>query len=186
MDEDVKLSNCPFCGGSDIFVEPDERGSGDQWVSPIHVGCAQCKAEQMADDEDGAIAAWNRRAAQPVASAAPADQSAEIDALADKIVEIANGILASNVAKWPTEADWRCDTRMALDDVAHSLRALKDTPPPAPQPSAAPADRNAVLSKIEDMHERAWSRECERGNLDRAEWHRECAGQMRAMKGERP
>lgn len=56
---------CPFCGGTDIFIEPDERGSGGQWVSPIHIGCADCKCEQCADDEEDAIAIWNRRAPQP-------------------------------------------------------------------------------------------------------------------------
>lgn len=54
---------CPFCGCADIFIEPDERGSGGQWVAPIHVGCMACKCEQCEDEEAEAIAAWNRRAA---------------------------------------------------------------------------------------------------------------------------
>jgi Restriction alleviation protein Lar len=64
-----ELKPCAFCGGTDIFIEPDELGSGGQWVSPIHVGCTECKAEQYADTEDEAVAKWNRRAAlssQPV------------------------------------------------------------------------------------------------------------------------
>lgn len=66
------LKSCPFCGDTDIFIEPDERGSGGQWCSPIHVGCTKCQAEQCADEEADAIAAWNRRAAiQQAAGAVP-------------------------------------------------------------------------------------------------------------------
>jgi len=70
-----ELKPCPFCGGTEIFIEPDEVGSGGQWVSPIHVGCAQCKAEQQADDEASAIDAWNRRAEPSIA--APSDSGRE-------------------------------------------------------------------------------------------------------------
>ncbi|MDQ1758978.1 Lar family restriction alleviation protein [Achromobacter aegrifaciens] len=56
------LKPCPFCGGTRIFVEPDEYGSGGQWVSPIHVGCSGCKAEQMGDTKAEAFERWNRRA----------------------------------------------------------------------------------------------------------------------------
>jgi len=66
MTDDINLLPCPFCGGTDIFTEPDERGSGGQWCSPIHVGCRSCKAEQRGDDVVFARANWNRRAA-PVA-----------------------------------------------------------------------------------------------------------------------
>ncbi len=59
------LLSCPFCGGTCIFTEPDERGSGGQWVTPIHVGCNDCKAEQMADTVDEAVERWNRRSAAP-------------------------------------------------------------------------------------------------------------------------
>lgn len=64
---------CPFCGCKEIFIEPDERGSGGQWVAPIHVGCKQCKAEQRGDDTAEAIAAWNCRAAPESADAARLD-----------------------------------------------------------------------------------------------------------------
>lgn len=57
----IRLLPCPFCGGTDIVVEPDERGSGGQPVPPFHVGCSACKAEQSHDYEDEAIALWNRR-----------------------------------------------------------------------------------------------------------------------------
>jgi len=67
-----ELLPCPFCGDTDIFIEPDERGSGGQWCSPIHVGCTKCQAEQCADEESDAITAWNRRAAiQQAAGAVP-------------------------------------------------------------------------------------------------------------------
>lgn len=70
-DKARELLPCPFCAGADIFIEPDERGSGGQWVSPIHVGCAACKAEQIADDKEAAIDAWNRRAALSAARELP-------------------------------------------------------------------------------------------------------------------
>jgi hypothetical protein len=60
---EADLTACPFCGGTDIFIEPDERGSGGQHVAPYHVGCAGCKCEQCEEDRDDAIRAWNRRAA---------------------------------------------------------------------------------------------------------------------------
>lgn len=62
--EREELLACPFCGCTDIFIEPDERGSGGQWVGPIHVGCTACKCEQCEDEEIDAIAAWNRRAGE--------------------------------------------------------------------------------------------------------------------------
>lgn len=65
-----KFLPCPFCGCQNIFVEPDERGSGGQWVAPIHVGCTSCKAEQMDDDVDGAVGRWNQRARVMVPQAA--------------------------------------------------------------------------------------------------------------------
>jgi len=58
-----ELKPCPFCGGTRIFTEPDEYGSGGQWVTPIHVGCSDCKAEQMGDTKAEVFERWNRRAA---------------------------------------------------------------------------------------------------------------------------
>lgn len=66
---------CPFCGSNCLFTEPDEYGSGGQWVSPIHVGCNDCKAEQSADTEDEAVDRWNRRSSP--ASVAPGDAQDE-------------------------------------------------------------------------------------------------------------
>ena len=57
---------CPFCGGDDIYVEPDERGSGGQHVLPYHIGCPRCALDMTAlsaDTEAEAVALWNRRAA---------------------------------------------------------------------------------------------------------------------------
>lgn len=39
----------------------------------------------------------------------------------------------------------------------------------------------AMRQEIEDMHERAWAREADRGNLDRAAWHQECAEHIRRI-----
>jgi Lar family restriction alleviation protein len=61
---DATLLPCPFCGGDDIFMEPDEYGSGGQWVYPIHVGCSRCKVEIVcvnSDTKEDAIEAWNTR-----------------------------------------------------------------------------------------------------------------------------
>jgi hypothetical protein len=59
------LLPCPFCGTIEhLFIEPDEVGSGGQWVSPIHVGCAQytgCGVSVTGETEAEAIAAWNTR-----------------------------------------------------------------------------------------------------------------------------
>jgi len=33
------MRECPFCQSTDIYIEPDEVGSGGQWVSPVYVGC---------------------------------------------------------------------------------------------------------------------------------------------------
>ncbi|CUJ01617.1 Lar family restriction alleviation protein [Achromobacter aegrifaciens] len=57
--------SCPFCGSNFLFTEPDEVGSGGQWVSPIHVGCNDCKAEQVGDTEDEAVSRWNARSTHP-------------------------------------------------------------------------------------------------------------------------
>lgn len=70
----AELKDCPFCGGRDIFIEPDERGSGGQHVAPYHVGCAACKCEQCHDDRDEAISAWNRRTSP--APGAPGQEAA--------------------------------------------------------------------------------------------------------------
>lgn len=67
--------SCPFCGSASLFTEPDEWGSGGQWVSPIHVGCKECKAEQSADTEEEAVKRWNRRSSP--APSAPGDAQDE-------------------------------------------------------------------------------------------------------------
>ena len=60
-----ELLPCPFCGRSEhLFTEPDELGSGGQWVSPIHVGCSQwsgCGVSLSRETESEAIAVWNTR-----------------------------------------------------------------------------------------------------------------------------
>lgn len=75
--------SCPFCGSTCLFTVPDEHGSGGQWVPPIHVGCNDCQAEQVADTEDEAVERWNRRSSP--ASVAPGD-APYLQALADKVV----------------------------------------------------------------------------------------------------
>lgn len=60
----VDLLPCPLCGGNNTYIEPDEVGSGGQWVAPIHVGCKDCGLDMAQHDyTDDAVAAWNRRAA---------------------------------------------------------------------------------------------------------------------------
>ena len=61
--DQTDLLPCPFCGGADVYLAPDETGSGGQWVPPIHVGCKACQLDLVAgDDRTEAVAAWNRRA----------------------------------------------------------------------------------------------------------------------------
>lgn len=67
--------SCPFCGSTCLFTVPDEHGSGGQWVPPIHVGCNDCQAEQVADTEDEAVERWNRRSSPT--SVAPGDAQDE-------------------------------------------------------------------------------------------------------------
>jgi len=59
------LKPCPFCGSSEhLFIEPDEVGSGGQWVSPVYAGCGQwrgCGVSRCGDDTPESIAAWNTR-----------------------------------------------------------------------------------------------------------------------------
>lgn len=61
-----ELKPCPFCGWTEIYIEPDERGSGGQWVLPLHVGCCLCGVNILCTDaetEEEAAKVWNRRAA---------------------------------------------------------------------------------------------------------------------------
>ena len=78
---DTELLPCPFCGGSDAFVERlDYTAAYVQCDADVGDGCA-CLARgpitvQDDDGEDipggaGAIAAWNRRATPPSPSTAP-------------------------------------------------------------------------------------------------------------------
>ena len=54
------LQSCPFCGG-DASSSPDEVGSGGQHVPPYCVGCKRCRVFFIEDEEQDAMAAWNRR-----------------------------------------------------------------------------------------------------------------------------
>lgn len=84
---------CPFCGErKHLFMEPDERGSGGQWVPPVHVGCSQttgCGVSVIGDDADEAIAAWNRRPTITQVSQ-DVEPAADLDALEAAVFECAN------------------------------------------------------------------------------------------------
>lgn len=92
--------SCPFCGSNFLFTEPDEYGSGGQWVSPIHVGCNDCKAEQVGDTEDEAVSRWNARSTP---SASAQDDAKDVEAAARAIWAIRR------------EHEDRCD--MELEDM---------------------------------------------------------------------
>ncbi len=87
---DTTLLPCPFCGGEEIFIEPDERGSGGQHVAPYHVGCKACNAEQMAETEDEAIAAWNCRPSPSVHRQASAGQEGVTVEQIERIATVAH------------------------------------------------------------------------------------------------
>lgn len=90
---DTELLPCPFCGGSDAFVERlDYTAAYVQCDADVGDGCT-CLARgpiavQDDDGEDipggaGAIAAWNRRATPPSPSTAPeVDERAAFEAWA--------------------------------------------------------------------------------------------------------
>lgn len=76
-----ELLPCPFCGGTNIAIHPDDVGSGGQHVPPYHAACDMtrggCGVSVVGDDtEDDAIAAWNRRAALAVKAEPPKDAQA--------------------------------------------------------------------------------------------------------------
>jgi hypothetical protein len=78
MASDLKPDLCPLCGNADIYVAPDEIGSGGQWVPPVHVGCKPCGLDLVDLIGDGsrnaAIAAWNHRQAEARATTAEAER----------------------------------------------------------------------------------------------------------------
>ncbi|WGM31456.1 Lar family restriction alleviation protein [Brevundimonas sp. NIBR11] len=82
------LEPCPFCGSKDIYVQPDERGSGGQWVYPVHVGCnarTGCgSGHAIGDDIETAVAAWNRRAALSPAPEA-GEEGADIKSINERL-----------------------------------------------------------------------------------------------------
>lgn len=63
MSDEMKC--CPFGCNGDLFVVPDETGSGGQHVAPYHAGCSICKAERLGETMEAAIAAWNTRRPTP-------------------------------------------------------------------------------------------------------------------------
>jgi|GEM_PF-3690660 len=64
-EEAVKAAPCPRCASQNVYIEPDERGSGGQWVLPVHIGCSDCGINLVcneADTVEDAISHWNERA----------------------------------------------------------------------------------------------------------------------------
>lgn len=116
-----QLLPCPFCGGKKIFVEPDERGSGGQHVSPYHVGCSACKCEQLADKKLDAIAAWNRRGIDlPRWEDAAEIYLADIISKSPEPLRELGGWLATRL----DEDDWKTAERYVLGAM-NSIAALR-------------------------------------------------------------
>lgn len=111
------LLPCPFCGSTNVFIEPDERGSGGQWVSPIHVGCHSCKCEQCADEKAEAIAAWNRRATLSLSH--PATQAGALQAVRSPNDELLVACIKLNGATLTVEPHQLADM-FGTDDEQHT------------------------------------------------------------------
>jgi len=64
-DEAVQAAPCPRCASANVYIEPDERGSGSQWVFPVHIGCNDCGINltcNEAETVEDAVSHWNERA----------------------------------------------------------------------------------------------------------------------------
>jgi hypothetical protein len=102
------LQPCPLCGSREhLFVEPDERGSGGQWVSPIHVGCCQwkgCGVAVTGDDTEEATAKWNTRAMHQASRIAEGIVSEEgeqkqLSAIVNAVSRVDHFIMSDEAAK---------------------------------------------------------------------------------------
>lgn len=63
--EAVQAMPCPRCASENVYIEPDERGSGSQWVFPVHIGCNDCGINltcNEAETVEDAVSHWNERA----------------------------------------------------------------------------------------------------------------------------
>ena len=60
----VDLKSCPFCGGSTFTLYTEDTRHLNSVVTWHHIRCdaPACAAEMRYPSEEGAIAAWNRRA----------------------------------------------------------------------------------------------------------------------------
>ncbi len=148
-DPERELPPCPFCGGEDIYIEPDEIGSGGQWVYPLHIGCKSCGCEQVdfeGDSRADAASRWNRRARGTTARAALPEPAVR------QLLDFARGhpdltneerMMLSDAAEalsWLIEGSW-CT---AEEKVRRALAAL--SPQPAP-PNSAQGDSTASDSE---------------------------------------
>lgn len=59
MTPNPALEPCPFCGKQDAKVQSVKEDSAK------YVACLNCSAEGPVEQEDGPVAAWNRRASSP-------------------------------------------------------------------------------------------------------------------------
>jgi hypothetical protein len=118
---DTELLPCPFCGGSDAFVERlDCTAAYVQCDADIGDGCScQARGPIAVQDDDGeeipggagAIAAWNRRAAL-------ASRPAEV---AHQIPRESNDALIALARYWKLNGDW-----MTCKGCRRSLIASRD------------------------------------------------------------
>ena len=146
--------SCPFCGSTCLFTVPDEHGSGGQWVPPIHVGCNDCQAEQVADTEDEAVERWNRRSSP--ASVAPGDAQA----VAWMDPETRDVISAERKASWLSNYGIG-----GANKAARYTRALGDLrPAPAAGAAQVPGcDLEAAAKKLAECMDYPWAHMPEQG-----------------------
>lgn len=149
------LKPCPLCGNADIYVAPDEHGSGGQWVPPVHVGCKPCGldlVDLVTDTREGAIAAWNRRTAPvPAGEREPSGepQGVEVVAPLTTIMAWYQGLPKGAREKLSLHNLHTLSKALAATRSADDIAAL-----PAP-PAIAPAGVVEALSVIAAASERS-------------------------------
>lgn len=135
---DDRLLPCPFCGAKAYLItNPRNPENESELIGPALVQCWDCDASQMSQDEDEAIAAWNRRAA-----ASTRTEGAGVIEQCLKALEPMLDLQTSETA--PAELDDEeadCWVRGHNSAIAEAIAAIRALNPPAPKVTTQ--ERNA-------------------------------------------